>query len=512
MNLSIQRALLSVSDKSGLIELATVLVAKGVEIISTGGTATYLRNNGITVTPLQDITNFPEIMDGRVKTLHPKIYGGILANLSVEDHKKALTDHSILPIDLVVVNLYPFEETVKKTHSTHEEIIENIDIGGPSMVRASAKNYLWTTILTNPNQYTTFLEYFSETSSVPVEYRLQLAKEAFQHTAYYDAKISAYFETKTEDTLSTVSILGFKEDFPLRYGENNHQNAKLYGEFSSIFTKLHGKELSYNNIVDTDSSAKLCAEFEEPTVVIIKHNNPCGVGSSTDLITAFEKAFSTDVVSPFGGIIAVNREVDLKFTQRIESLFLELLVAPSYTPEALDYLRKKKDRRIVTVDYSLLKAVNTKEIKSVSGGILVQESDNVLFDVEQMRCVTNRQPSEEELQAMHYALKIAKHVKSNAIVYASSDQSLAIGAGQMSRVDSARIAVSKAKEAGITLKGSAVASDAFFPFADGLMQAVEAGATAVIQPGGSKRDDEVIAAANEHNITMMFTGIRHFKH
>lgn len=512
MNLSIHRALLSVSDKGGLLELATALVVKGVEIISTGGTATYLRDNGITVTSLQSVTNFPEIMDGRVKTLHPTIYGGILANLSVDDHKKALEDHSISTIDLVVVNLYPFEQTVRKATSSHEEIIENIDIGGPSMVRASAKNYLWTTILTNPNQYETFLHFFNENGTIPEGYRLQLAKEAFQHTAYYDAKISNYFEALTNDTLSNVSVMGYKEDFPLRYGENNHQNAKLYGEFSSIFTKLHGKELSYNNIVDTDSSAKLCAEFEEPTVVIIKHNNPCGVGSSSDLITAFEKAFSTDVVSPFGGIIAVNREVDLKFTQRIESLFLELLVAPSYTPEALEYLRKKKDRRIVVVDYTQLKSVNTKEIKSVSGGILVQESDNVLFDAEHLRCVTNRQPTEEELKAMHYALKIAKHVKSNAIVYASSDQSLAIGAGQMSRVDSARIAVAKAKEAGITLKGSAVASDAFFPFADGLMQAVEAGATAVIQPGGSKRDDEVIAAANDNTITMMFTGIRHFKH
>jgi phosphoribosylaminoimidazolecarboxamide formyltransferase/IMP cyclohydrolase len=512
MNLSIQRALLSVSDKTGLFELATALVAKGVEIISTGGTANYLREKGITVTSLESVTNFPEILDGRVKTLHPKIYGGILANHLIAEHNQALQEHSISPIDVVVVNLYPFEETVKKSTSTHEHIIENIDIGGPSMVRASAKNYLWTTILTNPQQYGTFLEYFNETASIPEEYRLQLAKEAFQHTAYYDAKISQYFETKTNETLPTVSVLGFKEDFQLRYGENNHQNAKLYGEFSTIFNKLHGKDLSYNNIVDTDSASKLCAEFEEPTCVIIKHNNPCGVGSSTDLITAFEKAFSTDVVSPFGGIIAVNREVDVKFAQRIESLFLELLVAPNFTPEALEYLRKKKDRRIVTVDYDQLRKANVREIKSVSGGVLIQENDNLLYDSSQLRCVTERMPTEDEQKAMQYALKIAKHVKSNAIVYASADHSLAIGAGQMSRVDSARIAVLKAKEAGISLKGSAVASDAFFPFADGLMQAVEAGATSVIQPGGSKRDDEVIDAANQHNITMMFTGIRHFKH
>jgi len=512
MDLQIHRALLSVSDKSGLLEVAKILESNGVEIISTGGTATYLRENGIVVTPLQTITNFPEILDGRVKTLHPNIYGGILANQSLEHHNSALKEHSIEPIELVIVNLYPFEETLKKVSSNHEDIIENIDIGGPSMVRASAKNYLWTTILTSPKQYQEFLSYFQSKSSVPEDYRLELAKEAFTHTAYYDSKISAYFESKATNSDQSTKVLGFKEDFPLRYGENGHQNATLYGEFSSIFKKHHGKDLSYNNIIDADSAAKLCAEFEEPTCVIVKHNNPCGVGSSNNLIEAFEKAFATDVVSPFGGIMSVNKVVNKEFAEKIHSLFLEILIAPGYTVEALEFLAKKKDRRVVTVDYSLLQKINKREIKSVSGGIMVQDVDAILYNPDEFRCVTNREPSEQEIASMIYSLKIAKHVKSNAVVYATFDRSLAIGAGQMSRVDSARTAVSKAKEAGISLKGSAVASDAFFPFADGLLQAIEAGATSVIQPGGSKRDDEVIAAANEHSITMMFTGIRHFKH
>lgn len=508
----IRTALLSVSDKTGIVEFASALHASGVRIISTGGTATALAAAGIPVTPVADITGFPEIMDGRVKTLHPAIHGGLLANLDVPSHVQAMAQHGITSIDLAVINLYPFEQTVARADASHADVIENIDIGGPAMVRASAKNHAHTVIIVNPAHYSMVLGYVERGEAIPMDVREQLAFEAFSHTAHYDARISAYFAQRRQDSFPQETALALRRSQQLRYGENPHQLAALYGSFSSMFSQLHGKELSYNNIMDIDAASKLALEFDDPTVVIIKHTNPCGVGSAATLVDAWAHAFATDTVSPFGGIVAVNRPVDLAFAETVHGIFTEVIIAPSYTPEALELLQKKKDRRLMTVSYDALRASMGMEIRSVAGGYLLQTSDAALLDAEALRVVTSRTPTEREHAAMLYAWKIAKHVKSNAIVYASHDRSLAIGAGQMSRVDSARIAVRKAQDAGVDLTGCAVASDAFFPFADGLLQAAEAGATCVIQPGGSIRDQEVIDAANAQGLAMMFTGMRHFKH
>lgn len=517
--------LLSVSDKTGIVDFAQALHNLGATIVSTGGTAKSIAAAGIPVKSVSDITGFPEIMDGRVKTLHPKIHGGLLARLDVPEHVHQMQQHGIEKIDLVVINLYPFEQTVANPSSTHEDVVENIDIGGPAMVRASAKNYEHTTIVVNPAHYPMIIEHLTSTGSVPIDVREQLAMEAFSHTAYYDARISQYFAQKRNTPFLEETAIPLRRDQSLRYGENPHQRAMLYGSFTSQFKQLHGKELSYNNILDIDAAVGLCAEFEEPTVVIVKHNNPCGVGSADNLVDAYRKAFATDTVSPFGGIIAVNRPIDIDFAQEVHSLFAEVLIAPSFSDEALELLRKKKDRRLVESQVggsphgasqhaATIRSVgNTPlSIRSISGGFLVQDADSILFDEKDLRVVTQRTPTDDEQKAMLYAWKIAKHVKSNAIIYALSDRSLAIGAGQMSRVDSARIAVRKAQDAGIDLTGCAVASDAFFPFADGLLQAAEAGASCVIQPGGSIRDEEVIAAANEKGLAMMFTGTRHFRH
>lgn len=508
----IRTALLSVSDKSGIVDVAAALHAHGVRIVSTGGTASTLVAAGIPVTPVSDLTGFPEIMDGRVKTLHPAIHGGLLARLDDPSHVEQMTAHGITSIDLAIINLYPFEQTVARSESTHDDIIENIDIGGPAMVRAAAKNHAHTLIIVNPTNYAEVLGYIERGEAVPMEVRERLAFEAYSHTAQYDARISAYFAARLQKPFPGETALPLRLQQSLRYGENPHQQAALYGSFGSIFTQHHGKELSYNNIMDIDAASKLALEFDEPTVVIIKHTNPCGVGSGMSLVDAWAKAFATDTVSPFGGIVAVNREIDKAFAETVHSIFTEVLIAPSFTPEALELLQKKKDRRLMTVSYDALRSSLGMEVRSVAGGLLLQTSDAALLDDASLRVVTDRAPSDDERAAMLYAWKIAKHVKSNAIVYASADRSLAIGAGQMSRLDSARIAVRKAQDAGIDLKGCAVASDAFFPFADGLLQAAEAGAACVIQPGGSVRDEEVIAAANEQGLAMMFTGMRHFKH
>lgn len=508
----IRTALLSVSDKSGIVELATALHAMGIRIISTGGTASTLATAGIPVTKVSDVTGFPEVMDGRVKTLHPKIHGGLLAKLDDQEHLRQMAEHGIESIDLAVINLYPFEQTVARPDATHDDIIENIDIGGPAMVRASAKNYHHTVIVVNPDRYPLVLEHLQRGDDVPMPIREQLAFEAFAHTAQYDARIAGYLGKRLSMPFPTEMALPLRMAQSLRYGENPHQSAALYGTFGSIFAQLHGKELSYNNIMDIDAASKLVLEFDEPTVVIIKHTNPCGVGSGNDLVDAWSKAFATDTVSPFGGIVAVNREIDRAFAETVHGIFTEVLIAPSFTSDALDLLQKKKDRRLMTASYTALRASLGMEVRSVAGGLLLQTSDTDLLDASALRVVTERQPTDDERAAMLYAWRIAKHVKSNAIVYASRDRSLAIGAGQMSRVDSARIAVRKAHDAGIDLAGCAVASDAFFPFADGLLQAAEAGATCVIQPGGSIRDEEVIAAANEQGLAMMLTGMRHFRH
>ena len=503
-------ALLSVSDKTGIVAFARELHALGVRILSTGGTAKALIEADIPVTGVSDVTGFPEIMDGRVKTLHPKIHGGILGRMDHTADLDQMRQHGIEHIDIVVVNLYPFEQTVANPASTDADIIENIDIGGPAMVRASAKNHEHVTIIVNPQHYPAVIEQLKQ-GGTTLQLRRQLAMEAFSHTAQYDARISQYFSRSIAGFLAE-GALPLRMDQPLRYGENPHQKAVLYGSFTSLFRQLHGKELSYNNILDIDAAVGLCLEFDEPTVVIVKHNNPCGVGSDASLVEAYRKAFATDTVSPFGGIIAVNQPVDLAFAEEVHSLFAEVLIAPSFSEEALSLLQKKKDRRLMLLDRTAYDATVKTSVRSIAGGFLVQDADAALYSDEHLRVVTSRTPSDDERQAMLYAWKIAKHVKSNAIVYATHDRSLAIGAGQMSRVDSARIAVRKAQDAGIDLTGCAVASDAFFPFADGLLQAAEAGASCVIQPGGSIRDEEVIAAANEKGLAMLFTGMRHFRH
>jgi phosphoribosylaminoimidazolecarboxamide formyltransferase/IMP cyclohydrolase len=530
----IKRALISVSDKTGIVEFAQALAARGIEIISTGGTASALAAAGVPVRSVSEVTGFPEILDGRVKTLHPSIHAGLLAVLDNDDHTRQLDEHHINSLDLVVINLYPFEQTLARPEATHDDIVENIDIGGPAMVRASAKNYRWTAIVTNPARYGEILHTLeANNGAVAEELRLQLAREAFAHTGYYDSVIARYFKHKitTESSVDKASQLyEFPETFSialrreqaLRYGENPHQSAALYNvqgsgvSYGAVYKQLHGKELSYNNILDIDGAARLASEFVDAsgheTVVIIKHTNPCGVGSAPTLAEAYKIAYSCDTTSAFGGIIAFTAPIDLATAQTVDDLFTEVLIAPAYAPAALELLQKKKNRRLMMIDYAALRRSLALELKAVGGGVLAQSADTILWNEAEMRPVTKRQPTENEWNALRYAWKIAKHVKSNAIVYAAPNRALAVGAGQMSRVDSAAIAARKAEKAGIDLKGSAVASDAFFPFADGLLEAVEAGATAVIQPGGSVRDEEVIAAADERGIAMVFTGVRHFKH
>lgn len=505
-------ALLSVSDKSGIADLAKALHNLNFTLISTGGTAKAISDAGIPVTKVSDITGFPEIMDGRVKTLHPKIHGGLLGVLSNDDHVKQMSEHDITPIDLAVINLYPFEQTLGRKGASHEEIIENIDIGGPAMVRAAAKNYKHTCVVVNPINYNIVIEQLTSTGNVSDELRERLAFEAFSHTAQYDARISGYFAGKTGITWPNETAIPLRLEQTLRYGENPHQDAALFGGFTNVFKQQHGKELSYNNILDIDASAKLALEFEEPTVCIIKHSNPCGVGSASTITEAWKKAFATDNVSPFGGIVCVNREVDLEFANTVHGIFTEVIIAPSFSPEAFERLQKKRDRRLVVVDFAELAREIGMDVRTVTGGFLVQFKDAPLLGETGLTVATKAQPSHDQQAAMMFAWKVSKHVKSNAIVYARADRTLGIGAGQMSRVDSARIAVAKAKDAGLDLNGCAVASDAFFPFADGLLQAAEAGASCVIQPGGSVRDEEVIAAADEKGLAMMFTGMRHFRH
>lgn len=509
--LNIKRALISVSDKRGIVEFASALHKSGVEILSTGGTHALLTSNNIPARQISEITGFPEILDGRVKTLHPAVHAGLLAVLDNPIHRKQLDEHNIIPIDLVVVNLYPFEETIAKQNVTLDEAVENIDIGGPTMLRSAAKNYRFTAVIVNHSRYETFLQELGERNgSVSEETCFELAKEVFQHTAQYDTTISEYLSRAPQQELlpATFSI-SMKKHSDLRYGENPHQSAALYGKYDESLKKLHGKELSFNNIIDANAAINLVSEFDEPAVVIVKHTNPCGVGSGQTLLDAYRKAFATDTKAPYGGIIAVNRPLDLRSAEAMNEIFTEIILAPSFENGVLEFLMKKKDRRIVQI---LKNEPHGFDVRSVSGGLLVQTKDVARVMKDQLRVVTKRQPSIDELDSMIFVWKVAKHVKSNAIVYGLKDRTLAVGAGQMSRIDSSKIAVWKSKESNLSLVGSVVASDAFFPFADGLLEAVSAGATAVIQPGGSIRDEEVIHAANDHNIAMVFTGIRHFKH
>jgi phosphoribosylaminoimidazolecarboxamide formyltransferase / IMP cyclohydrolase len=510
----IKRALISVSDKAGIAEFAQKLHNLGIEIFSTGGTAKLIRSNDIPVKDVSELTGFPEVMDGRLKTLHPIVHGGLLAELNKDSHLEQMKEHGIDSIDMLIVNLYPFEETLKKEGSTHEDIIENIDIGGPTMLRAAAKNYLWTAPVVNPTCYDNIIKLLeAKDCTIPEDARLELADEVFAHTAYYDSIISEYLRKKINNKQPKTLTVPMQKLSELRYGENPHQMAMLYGRnFDDIFQKLHGKDLSYNNIMDIDAAAKLILEFDETACAIIKHTNPCGAAIGKDLSDAYNKAFATDNVSPFGGIIIVNETLDLKSAETMNGIFTELIIAPEFSEEALELLMKKKNRRLITFNADLLRQSLGYDMKTVAGGFLYQKTDTILVDDTKLKVVTEKQPTEAEMDAMMFAWKICKHVKSNAIVYTANDRTLGIGAGQMSRVDSARIAVAKSKLMEIDLKGSVCASDAFFPFADGVEQAVEAGATCIIQPGGSVRDQEVIDAANVAGVAMVFTGMRHFRH
>jgi phosphoribosylaminoimidazolecarboxamide formyltransferase/IMP cyclohydrolase len=514
----IRRALLSVSDKKGLVPLAQVLVAAGVELISTGGTAKALREAGLNVTDLSAYTGFPEMLDGRVKTLHPKVHGGLLYLRGNESHEAAVRAHGIHPIDMVVVNLYPFEQTVARPNASLQEAIENIDIGGPSMLRSAAKNHDSVTVVVDPADYEMVAAQIKANGQTTLEQRRSLAAKVFARTSAYDAAISAHlaqaFGTGVPANLPAPLQIQAPLVQSLRYGENPHQKAALYGGFATYFQQLHGKELSYNNILDLTAAANLVVEFstEPPTLAILKHTNPCGVGQGASLREAWDKALATDRQAPFGGIIAVNCVLDPACAEAIAEIFSEVIVAPEFAAETLRILQKKKNLRLLRVLRSPLTA-QPWEVRSVgSDSFLWQERDLKVTTAESLKIATRRGPTEEELKAMLFGWRVVKHVKSNAIVYAAADRTLGIGAGQMSRVDASRIAVWKAGEAGLSLKGSVVCSDAFFPFPDGLIAAAEAGATAAIQPGGSVRDAEVIAAANERNLAMAFTGIRHFRH
>ncbi len=525
----LRRALLSVFDKTGLVDLAKALTTRGVILYSTGGTEKFLRDSDFDVRSVSELTRFPEMLDGRVKTLHPMVHGGLLYRRELTSHVEQAQEHGIEGIDLLVVNLYPFEATVAKPGATHQEIVEQIDIGGPAMLRSAAKNYRGVALLTDPSQYGGFItEFEAEQGTTSVPTRRALARDAFALVARYDQAISDYFvSSESENVRSLPSAL--KLDLPLaqhlRYGENPQQSAALYGAgFQKICTQLWGKELSYNNILDTSAALGLMNEFgmaseTTPTVAaIIKHTNPCGVAEGASGLDAFERAFTTDPESPFGGIIIVNTVLDAALATRINAFFSEVILAPSFDADALEILKKKKDRRLLSYDPSQLQSTiaTMQELRSVVGGVLHQEVDRELVANESSDSVTSRAVSELEKRGLQFVWKIVKHVKSNAIVYGGIEdgfaRTLGIGGGQTSRVESSRIAVEHAKRHGLSLAGSLVASDAFFPFADGLIQASEAGAVAAIQPGGSVRDAEVITAAEERNMSMVLTGMRHFKH
>ncbi len=512
----IQRALLSVSDKTGLVDFARTLAAAGVDLLSTGGTARAIRDAGLPVRDISEHTGFPEMLDGRVKTLHPKVHGGLLYLRGNAEHEATARQHGIDPIDLVVVNLYPFEATVAKPGVSLHDAIENIDIGGPSMLRSAAKNHESVTVIVDPADYAGVAAQIVATGGTDLESRRRLAAKVYGRTAAYDAAIAAHLGREFAGAQVAPPALAISAPLaqPLRYGENPHQKAALYGKFREYFTQLHGKELSYNNILDLTAAAALIGEFagEPPTLAILKHTNPCGVGQGASFHEAWDRAFATDRQAPFGGIIAVNGTLDLACAQAIAEIFSEVIVAPAFAPDALALLRQKKNLRLIEVRKNPAAAAPF-DVRSVGAeSYLWQERDLRVTTAIDLKVVTKRTPTDAELRAMLFGWRVVKHVKSNAIVYTGPDRTLGVGAGQMSRVDSSRIAVWKAGEAKLSLSGSVVCSDAFFPFADGLIAAAEAGATAAIQPGGSMRDPEVIAAADARGIAMVFTGHRHFRH
>jgi len=524
----IKRALISVSDKTGIVEFARELADKGVEILSTGGTCKLLADNSIKVTEVSDYTGFPEMMDGRVKTLHPKVHGGILARRGIDE--AVMADNGIEAIDMVVVNLYPFAETVARPDCTLEDAIENIDIGGPTMVRAAAKNHKDVAIVVNASDYSRILDEMNQNNgSLVYKTRFDLAIAAYEHTAQYDGMIANYFgtmvpsygENKEGDEASKFPRtfnMQFQKKQDMRYGENSHQAAAFYVENDiqeasvSTATQLQGKALSYNNIADTDSALECVKEFVEPACVIVKHANPCGVAIGGSILEAYEGAYKTDPTSAFGGIIAFNRELDAATAEAIVSRqFVEVIIAPKVSPEAAQVVAQKKNLRLLECGEWTTKTTEF-EIKRVNGGLLVQDRDQGMVTLDDLKVVTKRQPTESEMTDLLFSWKVAKFVKSNAIVYVKNNETVGVGAGQMSRVYSAKIAGIKAADENLVVEGSVMASDAFFPFRDGIDAAAEAGISCVIQPGGSMRDDEVIAAADEHGMAMVFTGMRHFRH
>ena len=511
----ITRALLSVSDKTGLAEFAKELHDLGVELLSTGGTSKALREAGLPVIDVSEFTGAPELFDGRLKTLHPKVHGGLLHRRDDQAHVLQAKANDIPPIDLVVVNLYPFEETVAKPDVTLDEAIEKIDIGGPSMLRSAAKNHSHVTVIVDPADYPRVIAEIKENNGDTTKgLREQLAEKVFHRTSEYDAAITNFLgQCRTGTGRNFTLSLPLEQE--LRYGDNPHQKCSLYGNFNEFFTQVQGKELSYTNILDIEAAADLILDFVRPTVAILKHTNPCGVGQDDeDLRVAWQKAFETDRQAPFGGVIVCNRPLTLELARVISEIFTDVIIAPEFESDARALLQKKKNLRLMIMNDGYIDEKKSAVIRSCPGGLMVMDRDHSALGLENLesKVVTKRPPTGEEMRAMRFGWRIVKHVKSNAIVYSSSDRTLGIGAGQMSRVDSSRIAIWKAKEAGLDLAGSIVASDAMFPFADGLQSAIDAGATACIQPGGSVRDEEVIAAADAAGMAMVFTGHRHFRH
>jgi len=514
---SIARALVSVSDKTGLIDFARGLHGLGVQILSTGGTLKALTDAGIPARQVSEFTGSPEILDGRVKTLHPKIHGGLLGRRDDAAHRAQMAANGIEPIDLVVVNLYPFEATVAKPGCTLEDAIENIDIGGPSMIRSAAKNHHDVGVVTDPADYAVVLEELrANGGALSAATKFRLARRAFETTARYDGAIADWLGARAatpEAPFGDTVHLALRKAQDLRYGENPHQKAALYGEFFRVVEQRHGKELSYNNIMDANAALWLMREFVggPPAVAILKHNTPCGVATGASVAAAYQAAYATDPESPFGGILIANQEWTLELATIVDEIFTEVLIAPSFAADALAFLKQKKNRRLMTWTPAAMDGL-TREVRSVAGGLLVQDTDRAIEDPAHARVVTRRPPSDDEVTAMGFGLKVVKHVKSNAIAFVRADRTLALGGGATSRVDPVLAARAKAGRVGISLQGSVLASDAFFPFPDGVQEAAAAGATAIIQPGGSVRDAEVIAAADALNLAMVLTGVRHFRH
>jgi phosphoribosylaminoimidazolecarboxamide formyltransferase / IMP cyclohydrolase len=514
----IRRALLGVSDKTGLVELARVLERRGVEILSTGGTKAALEKGGVRVKAVEDFTGSPEMLDGRVKTLHPKIHGGILARRADASHQEQMRAHGIEPIDLVVVNFYPFEQTVAKPDVSLEDAIENIDIGGPTLVRAAAKNHDDVAVVVDPSDYAAIAQEFEANSgATTAQTRFRLARKAFARVTAYDCAISNYLGAHTgvdDGALGETFSLSMEREQGLRYGENPHQIGALYGNFLKIAEQLHGKELSYNNVIDISSAINLIIEFQNESkavVAILKHNTPCGVGIGDTMKSAWDKAFATDPDSPFGGIIIANRPWELDFARAVDELFTEVLIGPDYQPGVLEFLRKKKNRRVMRFHPEQIHREEF-DFKRVLGGLLVQTPDLAIENPREAKIVTRRPPTDSELRAMEFGIKVCKHVKSNAIAFVADDRTLAVGGGATSRIDPVYAAREKAARLKVSLQGSVLVSEAMFPFPDGPTLAAEAGATAIAQPGGSTRDDEVIAAADRNGLAMVFTGVRHFRH